>query len=106
MDLELQRLEPGSLVDIIWADISEEACGNPEEAEPSVMTHTYRFVKWEKFDIKGHIVPCGVFTTTKIVYEDDEYYSSCIFPIGCILGIRIIGEADYRQYRLGEKYEE
>ncbi len=81
------RVSPGSLVDVTWADITEDSTGEPDKITPAVMTHTWRFYCWKTFALPRARLKCGVFSSGQ-PDKDGNYNHAIVIPRAVILSIK------------------
>lgn len=77
--------ERGDLVQIDWVDIFEDSVGNPDRAELAARTSIGFF--WARKSDRG--VECVV-TTTTMDAGDHSVSGYCIYPLSCVVKMRII----------------
>jgi tRNA(Ile)-lysidine synthase TilS/MesJ len=73
----------GDLISIDWVDIYENSVADPNTATLARRTSYGLF--WEQKEDKG--VPVIVTTTT--IDDDSSQSGFCIYPLGCIVAIKI-----------------
>ena len=85
MDLKVEELIRGDLIEVHWVDILEDSVGDPAEAVVAPRITVGYF--WEQKISKG--VPVFV-TTTTIDKEDTSQNGYCAYPEAVITRIKMI----------------
>lgn len=74
----------GDIIQIDWLDIQEDPVGNTDKAK--VARRTSYAVFWEIKDDQGH----QVLVTTSTIDPQADQSGWCAYPIGCVVGIKVI----------------
>ena len=96
----MPRTEPirGDLLEIRWVDIHEDSVGDPNSADLARRTSFGLF--WDRVQRGG--IECLVTTTTLDNPDQvDGQNGWCIYPLGCITGMKIVRRV--RQPRVKSK---
>jgi hypothetical protein len=89
-------LNRGDLVDITWVDIFEDSVGDPDKAELA-RRHSVGSV-WGEATSFG--VECLV-TTTTLDERDHAQSGFCIYPKGCVVGVKVLKRKRQRRPKKG-----
>lgn len=84
-DFDKLGLLPGTLIELVWVDITEDSVGDPRKAQLMVR-HTFTLF-WNLTDCRG--LDCIV-TTYTVDKESPEQQGWCITPLAVVEEIAII----------------
>lgn len=79
----------GKRIEVLWIDICEDSTGNPDEAQCVHRCSTGYFWGRKTVDYAG-ISTEQIVTTTTLDPDGHQQQGWCCYPVGAILGIRVL----------------
>lgn len=95
----LPEMSRGDLLQVDWVDIYDNCVGDPRQAHLARRTSFGLF--WELKDDSG--VPSLVTTTT--IDKDPGQEGFVIYPLGCLVGVKVVKRVPKKRLRGGRRKE-